>query len=523
MTVDLRSVAGKKLEITGHTPLLVVGAGIAGLAAAIEAAKAGIEVMLVDENPVSFETMGESVPLFYGNRMSGVVRNRNAMMETILETSPGIATAFELGVDVRLGTACWGLFTNTKNLNWLEKPVAGLFSNEDGSDLITFDNAIIATGRRDMGIAFPGWEQPGVLGAAAAVALAKRYNALEGRRAVILGSTTEAILAALDLMDAGVEIDCLIEQESSPIAPENLLQRLDERGIKIECSKVIKSVDADTNGVRGVELSNGRIACDLVILAVGVVPMIDLLASAGAKLEFNGCRGGFVPVLDAAMTTSFPHIKAAGDCAGIWPSKSEDPEIATAEGRNAALSIFDSTRSFWPPPDEAGYDISAYRKGWVRKSVIEAAGEPHVCQCEEVSAREIIEVQPPRYLRRQSRRNQERTLTEILGEGPPSPDQIKRLTRAGMGPCQGRRCREQIQALLALQEDLPLQAVPLAGYRAPVRPLALGSAVPANEDPAIAAQWDSWFGMPRQWVPFWDVEQKYTVAALATEKEHVSE
>ena len=91
-----------------------------------------------------------------------------------------------------------------------------------------------------------------------------------------------------------------------------------------------------------------------------------------------------------------------------------------------------------------------------------------------------------------------------------------------MGPCQGRRCREQIQALLALQEDLALGAVPLAGYRSPVRPMTLAEAT-APEDPAIAEVWDSWFGMPRQWVPFWDVEPQYTVAALATEKEHVSE
>ena len=522
MTVDLRSVAGKKFDITGHTPLLVVGAGPAGLAAAIEAAKAGIGVTLVEENPVAFETMGESVPLFFGNRMSGAVRNRNAMMEAMLESSPDIATAFELGVDVRLGTACWGLFTNAKNLNWLESPIAGLSSDADGTRLISFDNAIVATGRRDMGIAFPGWDQPGVLGATAAVTLARKYKALDGSRAVVVGSTADAALTAVELLNAGVEVLCLVEQNASPVAPSQYLSHLAERGVPVKCDNVVKSVKAGANGVCGVELVDGYVDCDLVVLAVGAVPMIDLLASVGAKVEYDGNRGGFVPVLDAMMTTSFPHIKAVGDCAGIWSDKSAYDSIAASEGRNAALSILDGQTPFWSPPHDAEYDLSSYRKDWVRKSVVEAEEEPYVCQCEEVMAREILEVQPPRYLEWQLKRNAQCSLSEIL-ETPPSADQIKRLTRAGMGPCQGRRCREQIQALLALQEDIPLHDVPLSGYRAPVRPMTLKAATPINEDPAIGAQWDSWFGMPRQWLLFHDVEEKYTVAVLQTEKEHVSE
>ena len=54
------------------------------------------------------------------------------------------------------------------------------------------------------------------------------------------------------------------------------------------------------------------------------------------------------------------------------------------------------------------------------------------------------------------------SLAALLGDGPPNPDQIKRLTRAGMGACQGRRCREQVAALLALGGGVPLSAIPLA-------------------------------------------------------------
>jgi hypothetical protein len=74
-----------------------------------------------------------------------------------------------------------------------------------------------------------------------------------------------------------------------------------------------------------------------------------------------------------------------------------------------------------------------------------------------------------------------------------------------MGPCQGRRCREQIAALVALDSNTALAAVPLATYRTPVRPLSLRQLAQLPEAPATNDHWDSWFGMPSQWVPFWRI------------------
>jgi hypothetical protein len=93
-----------------------------------------------------------------------------------------------------------------------------------------------------------------------------------------------------------------------------------------------------------------------------------------------------------------------------------------------------------------------------------------------------------------------------------SPDLVKRLTRAGMGSCQGRRCREQVGALLALGSGRELCKVPHATYRAPVRPLPLSQLAALPESPAMDEHWDSWFGMPSQWIPFWRVPPTYTVA-----------
>jgi hypothetical protein len=107
----------------------------------------------------------------------------------------------------------------------------------------------------------------------------------------------------------------------------------------------------------------------------------------------------------------------------------------------------------------------------------------------------------------------------LLGEAPPNPDQVKRLTRAGMGVCQGRRCREQVAALLALGAGAKLGDIPLASHRAPVRPVPLSVAAETNEPGEMTEHWDTWFGMPPQYVPYWDAPRFYTVAGRATDDE----
>ena len=98
--LDRRSYAGKAPTPERHVPLVVVGAGAAGVAAAVEAARAGVEVLLLDEHPVDNDMMAMDVPLCSGQRMDGSVRNRALMLERVVETNPELASAHEAGVDV---------------------------------------------------------------------------------------------------------------------------------------------------------------------------------------------------------------------------------------------------------------------------------------------------------------------------------------------------------------------------------------------------------------------------------------
>src|SRR5258708_33660935 len=130
---------------------------------------------------------------------SGVQRNRGdgltqggpataRMRETIAAADAELAAAFELGGAVRLGVAVWGAFAPGPSARALPGPLLGV-ADETTASLIGFEQLIVATGARDLGIGFAGWELPGVMGAAAAHALIARYDAFAGRRLVILGAS----------------------------------------------------------------------------------------------------------------------------------------------------------------------------------------------------------------------------------------------------------------------------------------------------------------------------------------------
>ncbi len=507
--IDPRSTASSSLALEERTDVLVVGAGPAGLAAAIFAAEHGKGVVLVDENPVPAETMGDDIPLHWGQRMTGAARNRTAMTESLVASEPLLSAAFDAGVDVRLGTVCWGLYANGASVHWLPGKAAGLTDGER-SWMLGFDAVIVATGRRDMGLAFPGWELPGVMGVTAAERLATRYQALDARRAVVLGTGAEALSAVAALQAAGVAVAAVVEQADAPIGPQAVEVPLFTRHVIARAEGGPNGVEAailarlDDTG-RPIAGSTVRIECDTIVLGVGVVPVVELTDAIGCRNAFASARGGHVPVTDASHLTSVPGVYAVGDCAGIWAAKSLDRTVAEAEGRRAAGHVVGMETAAAALPGEPAVELGAYRTAWVRAAVVQGEGAPHVCQCEEVTARDILEVRPPAYLGWRKTLRNDTDLPGLLGNGPPSPDQVKRLTRAAMGLCQGRRCREQVAALLALGAGTPLAEVPLATYRAPVRPMPLALAGSIPEPEAMAAHWDIWFGIPGQVTSYWDI------------------
>ena len=503
---DPISTNGKQLAPRERADLLVVGAGVAGCAAALEAARAGLRVILVDEHPVDASAMGLDVPLHFGGRAGGIVRNRGAMFEAMAANNPALGEAFEAGVDIRLGVAVWSLVSPRPGTGWVGGSAAGLTDGE-ACWFCAYDAAILATGRRDVGVAFPRWELPGVMGAAAAYSLLHRYDALEGSAFVILGSGLEATALAEGLRAAGRKVAALVEAESGAIDPAGCA-RLAASGVQVFVGRMIgRALGRDSVEGASIVALDGRapeatIACDTIVLATGAAPAIELFDVAGAEIVFRPESGGHVPLVDGEGRTSVPMLFGAGDCLGVNPAGGVAAEGVRA-ARAAASALASGAAWHAPAKPAPSAQATSPRLAWARAVAAVADADTHVCQCEEVTLADLLGVQPPRYLNSDRPAQRARDLATLAAEGPIVQDQVKRLTRAGMGACQGRRCREQIGALLAQASGAPLSAMPPPSYRAPVRPLPLSAFADEAEDAAIADHWAVWFGIESQWVPFW--------------------
>jgi len=520
---DPRSIAGKAPTPERHVALVVVGAGVTGIAAAIEAARAGIEVMLIDEHPIDNDMMAMDAPLCFGQRIDPSVRNRALMLERVVETNPGLASAYEAGVDVQLGTYVWGAFVNGPTVQELPAPMLGL-ADDRRSWLVGYDRLIVAAGARDVLLGFPGWERAGTLGAGGAAALLVRYRALAARRLVVLGSGTLGLQTAALALEHGVEVAGVVEVGARVRGHAATATALAERGVSFYTAHTIHEARGRTGEIESVVLvavdGTGKpirgglkeIACDAVCWAIGLVPSVELLHLVGARLRFVSSLGGWVPEVDARMRTSVPTVFAAGDCAGFHDGRLATPDVAHAQGRWAGLAAAESlgarARSETqhevpvasPAPDTGPH---AYWQAWLDSLIAAGGWEVNVCQCEEVTRRELVETKPPRYLKWDSPQMNARRLATLLRDGPVNQDQIKRLTRAGMGPCQSRRCREQVGLLLAQAAGTTLDRIPLPTFRPPIRPLPLNVLWPADEPAAMRDTWVSWFGIPTQFSPHW--------------------
>jgi hypothetical protein len=211
-----------------------------------------------------------------------------------------------------------------------------------------------------------------------------------------------------------------------------------------------------------------------------------------------------------------------------------DPGVARGQGRLAGLAAAlslgliserdaESRRPRPAPQRTQAREVQSYWQAWLCSLVNASGWDGNVCQCEEVTRRELVEVKPPRYLRWASDQMGARNLETMLREGPINQDQIKRLTRAGMGPCQGRRCREQVAMLLAQAAHTSVDRIPLATFRQPIRPLPLDALWPLDEPPTVREEWVSWFGIPTQFSPHWEagmaIAEPTSQARLITSEE----
>jgi len=387
---------------------------------------------------------------------------------------------------------------NGPALRALPAPMVGL-ADEARSWMCGFERLILATGARDVALAFPGWDQPGVVGANGLDALVRRYDAFAGRRIAVLGAGELGVATALAAQARGLEVAAVVEAlEPTPDSAE----RLAAAGIPLLAGHTPRRAVGGRDGVERLIVTGPggaevEIACDTVCLAVGLAPAIELLNAAGGRIIPDSSRGGHAPALEG-WATSLPGVFAAGDCAGLAAGEAEAAEQGRQAARQALTGAVEGTA-------RPGPDAWAYQSAWFEALTREADPATIVCQCEAVTRGDLLEMRAPRYLGDPTPASRARGLATLIADGPPNQDQVKRLTRAGMGPCQGRRCREQVALTLAQAAGVPVARIPLALHRPPVRPLPLQVMADWEETAAMTQGWEIWFAIPGQWSAYEDI------------------
>ena len=249
-------------------------------------------------------------------------------------------------------------------------------------------------------------------------------------------------------------------------------------------------VDFDGAMIAGLGMD---VACDTICLAFGTVPNVELPAAAGCEIVFDPARGGWAPRLDETMETSLSGIFVVGDAAGVDEVSRLAPARAVAQARQAVAEIArreglaDAPAAVAMPTRAGAYPPEL----WLESLIASGGGEVVVCQCETVTRRELVAVSAPRYLGATDAAPPGAVGMLTVG-GRPSQDSLKRLTRAGMGHCQGKRCRDHSAMLLARAANVAVGDVVPGSYRVPVRPIPLRVMAANDESAETRATWPVW-------------------------------
>ena len=425
--------------------LAVVGAGPAGMAAAVEAVEHGLSVAVLDDQPEP------------GGQIYRGIERAGPELSAILgeEYSAGRALAQDFraaGIDYRPNSAVWRLDAGAR--------IA--FSQDGKAATVAADRVLIATGAMERPVPVPGAERPGVMGAGAAQTLLKASGLVPAGRVVLAGSGPLLLLVGCQLLDAGAEVAAVLETtvrsdylDAAPALPRALAgwrdlakgvamrRRLKRAGVAFRSG--ISSLEATGASVR---FDGGEIACDLLLLHEGVVPQTHLSRQAGLPHRWHAEQRHWVPVVDSLGQTEQETLLVAGDAGGI------------AGARAAALSGRIAVRLV------AGIDpaelIGALERERATRPLLDRLFRPHtglpangalVCRCESLTAGDI---------------------RQAVRDGAMGPNQLKAFTRAGMGPCQGRMCGLAVAEIIADERGLAVEDIGSFRIRPPIKPLTLG-------------------------------------------------
>lgn len=311
-----------------QTQIAIIGAGPAGLSAAIEARSHGADVILIDENQKPGGQLFKQIHKFFGSQEHQAGVRGYVIGERLLEDCQ------RLNVEIMLETVVWGIFED-KRLGVVDR---------DGNQIIKAEKIIFATGASENPLAFEGWTLPGVMGAGAVQTMMNVHRVLPGRRALMVGSGNVGLIVAYQLLQAGADVLAVVE--ASPniggyLVHSAKLQRCgvpiltshtiaEARGRESVEEAIVVAIDGNYKQIKG---SERVFEVDLICIAVGLSPETDLYRMAGCKVKYIRELCGHVAIHDENMETTIQGIYVAGDASGI-----EEASTAIEEGKLAGLA-----------------------------------------------------------------------------------------------------------------------------------------------------------------------------------------
>ncbi|RQW62182.1 2Fe-2S iron-sulfur cluster-binding protein [Vibrio viridaestus] len=373
--------------------IAIIGAGPAGMKAALKAANSGAKVLLIDEN----KSIGGALNYHRFDHLGTVA---DSLVEAL-----GKEIALHDGIEVLTDATCNGWFTD----NYL--PVL------QGNRMykVRAKQCIVASGCFEQHVVFHNNDIPGVVMTSAAMRLLKLYAIKPGSNAVLLTGNDDAYYAAVELSQSGVNVEMIVDMRSD--GPSADIRKMAEKysiAVRINSTvyeaqstkdkKHLASVMVHEITGQGKVGSDGlRVECDLLCMSAGYMPTYQLLCQAGAKLSYDDKSASF------SITQLPENLHIAGSVNGV-----HDLESVMLDGEQAAVRCLNELGMDDSTPTKV---IDAKRTNYPWPIFKHPKGKEFVDFDEDLQAKDIINA------------------TKL---GYRDIQLVKRFSTVGMGPSQGR-------------------------------------------------------------------------------------